>query len=243
MPRDGKRHVVTISSGLIPYGHNGWTIGPLIRHVLEVSGASRPRVCVLSTAVGDSPADYLRILGAFERTGVVASHLSLFPMPNVPDPRALLLGQDVILVGGGSVANMLAVWRVHGLDSTLREAWQQGTVLSGASAGAICWFVGGTTDSFGPDLRLFDGGLGLLPYSYCPHYNTEEQRRPVYQRLVADGALPYGWGADDGVGMHFVDDTLVDVIADRDTVRAWRVERGANGEVVESPLEPRLLEG
>lgn len=232
--------MVTLSTVLIPYGHNGWTIGPLLRHALDVSGAGRPRVCVLGTGVGDNPADYLRMLSAFERTGVAVSHLSLFPMPNVPDPRGLLLDQDVIVVGGGSVANMLAVWRVHGLDVVLREAWEQGTVLSGASAGAICWFVGGTTDSFGPELRLFNDGLGLLPYSYSPHYNTEELRRPTHRRLVFEGALPSGWGADDGVGMHFVDDELADVVADRESVYAWHVERDAD-QVIETRVTPRLL--
>jgi len=234
--------VVTISTGLVPYGHGGWRIGPLVRYALDVCGAASPRVCVMSTAGGDNPADYLRMLGAFERTGVIASHLSLFPMPNVPDPRELLLDQDLILVGGGSVANMLAVWRVHGLDTILREAWERGIVLSGASAGAICWFAGGTTDSFGPDLRLFDRGIGLLPHSYCPHYDTEEQRRTAYQRFVAAGALPAGWAADDGVALHFVGGELVDVVADRESVYAWRVEREGAG-ATETMLEPRRLSG
>ncbi len=241
MAPDGSRHIVTVSSALIPYGHNGWSVGPLLRHVLDVSGASAPRVCVMSTAVGDNPADYLRILSAFERTGVVASHLSLFPMPNVPEPRELLLDQDVILVGGGSVANMLAVWRVHGLDGVLREAWERGIVLSGASAGAICWFAGGTTDSFGPTLRPFTDALALLPHSYCPHYDSEALRRPLYQQLVGEGSLPAGWGADDGVGLHFRDGELVDVIRDRDGVNAWRVERGAGGAAVETAVAPRLV--
>jgi len=231
-----ERHIVTLSTALIPYGHAGWSIGPLLRYALDVTGAQRPRVCVMATAQGDNPADYLRLLSAFERSGVEASHLSLFPMPSVPDPRELLLGQDLVMVGGGSVANMLAVWRVHGLDAAFREAWQRGVVLAGASAGAICWFVGGTTDSFGPQLRLFSEGLGLLTYSYSPHYDSDELRRPTHQRLVAEGALPPGWGADDGVAMHFVDDQLTEVLADRDGVHAWRVEQAG-----ETRLEPRVL--
>jgi peptidase E len=240
MPGDGTRQVVTLSSALIPYGQNGWSIGPLLRYALDASGASRPRVCVMATAQGDNAADYLRLLTAFEHTGVVLSHLSLFPMPNVPEPGELLLDQDVIVVGGGSVANMLAVWRVHGLDTVLRVAWERGVVLSGASAGAICWFVGGTTDSFGPLLRLFADGLALLPHSYCPHYDSEELRRPTYQRLVSDGSLPAGWGADDGVGLHFVDGELAEVIADRDGVCAWHVQPGSD-QAVETRLLPRRL--
>lgn len=238
--QESRRRIVTLSASLAPYGHAGWRVGPLLRRVLDSTGAPRPRVCVMATAGGDEPGRYLTMLGALERTGVIASHLQLFPMPNVPDPRELLLDQDVILVGGGSVANMLAVWRVHGLDAVFREAWERGVVLTGSSAGAICWFAGGTTDSFGPELRLFDAGLGLLAHSYCPHYDTEPKRRPMYQRLVADGALPDGWGADDGVSLHFEGDELVDIVADRENVYAWRVERAATG-AVETQVVPRLL--
>jgi peptidase E len=235
------RRVVTLSTVLMPYGHNGWRIGPLLRYLLDVTGTRRPRVCVLTTATGDDPAGYLRMLGAFERTGVVASHLSLFPMPNVPDPRELLLDQDAIVVGGGSVANMVAVWRVHGLDSVFREAWERGIVLSGASAGAICWFAGGTTDSFGPDLRPFHDGLGILAGSYSPHYDSEEGRRPLFRRLVGEGSLPPGWGADDGVAMHFVDGVLCEVVAERDAVHAWRVEPSGDGSATETRIEPRVI--
>ncbi|HKR99627.1 MAG TPA: peptidase E [Candidatus Dormibacteraeota bacterium] len=240
MAGEPERRVFTLSTAFTPYGQSGWRVGPLLRHALELTGAERPRVCVLATAQGDNAGDYLRVLGAFERTGVAATHLSLFPMPNVENPRDLLLDQDLIMVGGGSVANMLAVWRVHGLDAVMREAWERGILLSGASAGAICWFVGGTTDSFGPALRLFKEGLGLLPHSYCPHYNSEALRRPTYQRLVGDGSLPAGWGADDGVGMLFVNDELQDVVADRPDIAAWRVERDGD-QARESHVAPRVV--
>ena len=111
-------------------------------------------------------------------------------MPTVPDMRAHLLAQDVVWVGGGSVANLLAVWRVHGLDEVFREVWEAGVVLGGVSAGSLCWHVGGTTDSYGPDLRPVTNGLGLIPTSNGVHYDSEEQRRPLYHRLVADGTLP-----------------------------------------------------
>ena len=113
-------------------------------------------------------------------------------MPTVPDVRAHLLAQDVVWVGGGSVANLLAVWRVHGLDEIFREVWEAGVVLGGVSAGSLCWHVGGTTDSFGPDLRPVTDGLALIPTSNGVHYDSEEQRRPLYHRLVADGTLPGG---------------------------------------------------
>jgi peptidase E len=158
-------------------------------------------------------------------------------MPNVPDPEDLLLSQDVIFVGGGSVANMVAVWRVHGLDRILRKAWQAGIVLAGSSAGAICWFDGGTTDSFGHELRAFTDGLGLLAGSYCPHYDSEPGRRPLYHRLIADGTLAGGIACDDGAAAHFIDDTLTELIADRPGASAYRVEPG----ITETRLETRFL--
>ena len=136
-------------------------------------------------------------------------------MPNVADPEDLLMSQDVIFVGGGSVANMVAVWRVHGIDEILRKAWQAGIVLAGSSAGGICWFEGGTTDSFGIKLRAFTDGLAMLPGSFCPHYHSEAERRPLYQRLVADGALPGGIACDDGTAAHFTDETLAEQVSDR----------------------------
>ncbi len=113
-------------------------------------------------------------------------------MPNVEDVTAHLLEQDVVWVWGGSVAGLLAMWRLHGVDEAMRTAWEAGVVLTGVSAGSICWHVGGTTDSFGPELRPIDNGLGLLPYSNGVHYDSEEQRRPLFQSLIADGTAAVG---------------------------------------------------
>jgi peptidase E len=153
----------------------------------------------------------------------------------------LLLSQDVIFVGGGSVANMVAVWRVHGLDVVMRNAWQAGIVLAGVSAGAICWFSGGTTDSFGPQLRPFTDGLALLDGSYCPHYDSEPGRRPLYQSLIAAGTLPAGIACDDGAAAHFVDDSLHEVVADRDGAFGYLVKRADGGTAVEARLPARVL--
>jgi peptidase E len=169
------------------------------------------------------------------------SHLQLFPMPNVCDPADLLLSQDVIFVGGGSVANMLAVWRVHGLDQVMRAAWQAGIVLAGVSAGAICWFSGGTTDSFGPVLRPFTDGLGILAGSYCPHYDSEPARRPLFQSLVAGGLLPAGIACDDGAAAHFRDDVLAEIVADRAGAGGYLVEPAEGGRFTERRLDVRLL--
>jgi peptidase E len=209
------------------------------------SESSRPRLCLLQTALGDDPAAYSRGYAALarDRPDVRTSHLALFPMPNVDDIGAHLLAQDVIWVGGGSVANLLALWRAHGVDEVMREAWAAGVVLAGVSAGSLCWHVGGTTDSFGPDLRPVTNGLALLPHSNTPHYDSEPGRRPLYQRLVAEGTLPAGWATDDGVGLHFRGTELVEAVADRPGRRAWRVERVPDGTARESPVEPRLLPG
>jgi peptidase E len=234
MASDERKHVIAIGGGMMmPEG----TVPLHIDYALRLTGKSEPRICVLNTAAGDDPQWILSMYNRFAGKSARLSHLTLFPMPNVPDPADLLLSQDVIFVGGGSVANMLAVWRVHGLDVVLRKAWQAGVVLAGSSAGGICWFEAATTDSFGRELRAFTDGLGLLSGSFCPHYDSEARRRPLYHQLIADGKLPAGIACDDGVGAHFVDDTLAEVIADRPGSSAYRVESGST----ETRLETRFL--
>jgi peptidase E len=171
---------------------------------------------------------YERLHGRAELT-----HLRFFPWPP-ENIRELALAQNVILVPGGNTANALAIWRVHGFDQILREAWQDGVLLAGWSAGMICWFEHGVTDSFGPDLAGMDC-LGFLPGSACPHYDGEERRRPVYTRLVQEG-FPAGVAADDAVGLHYVGTELREVVTSREGATAYRVT--AQGE---EPLAARLL--
>jgi peptidase E len=238
--------ILATSGGLKSTGLGPWRARPgeLLLHAISLTGKSRPKLCFLTTAGGDNQQEVAAVYAAFSGyVDLQISHLELFPMPNHRDPAAHLLEQDVIWVGGGSVANLLAVWRTHGLDETFREAWQRGIVLSGVSAGSLCWHVGGTTDSFGPDLRAVTNGLALLPYSNGVHYNSEEQRRPLYQRLIGDDTLPAGWATDDGVGLHFVGTELHQVVAEVPDAAAYRVERNTSGEVIETRLEPRLLIG
>jgi peptidase E len=238
MAGDGRRHVLAIGGGMLMPSDSV----PLhFSYALSLSGRARPRICVLNTAVGDDPHFTLRMYDRLASSGADVSHLALFPMPNVADPEDLLLSQDVIFVGGGSVANMLAVWRVHGLDEIFRKAWHAGVVLAGSSAGGICWFEGGTTDSFGRDLRPFQAGLGLLPGSYCPHYNSEGQRRPLFHRLVSEGSLKDGIACDDGVGAHYIDDDLAEVVSDRPEGGAYRVVRDPSGGTTETELPARYL--
>jgi peptidase E len=141
------------------------------------------------------------------------------------------------------VAGLLAMWRLHGLDDVMREAWQAGVVLTGVSAGSICWHVGGPTDSFGPDLRPITTGLGLVPYANGVHYDSEEQRRPLLHRLVEDGTLPTAYATDDGVGLHYRGTEMVEALTEIPGRGAYRVERSPDGVAVETRIEPRLLTG
>jgi peptidase E len=216
--------------------------GPLINHALKLTGVDRPRVCFLATAGGDNDSEIAGYYNAFAGCDdAIVSHLELFLMPNVADPAAHLLAQDVIWVGGGSVANLLAVWRAHGLDEVFREAWERGIVLAGVSAGSLCWHVGGTTDSFGLELRPVTNGLGLVPHSNGVHYDAETQRRPMLQQLIADGTLPAGYATDNGVGLHYIGTDLYDVVSEVTGAMGYRVERIGPGEIRETVLEPRLL--
>jgi dipeptidase E len=172
---------------------------------------------------------YERLRGRAEMT-----HLHFFPWPP-SGLRDLVLAHDIVLVTGGNTANALAVWRVHGFDEILRKAWEQGVVLAGWSAGMICWFEHGVTDSFGPELSPLEC-LGFLPGSACPHYDGEEQRRPTYTRLVAERRLPPGVAADDDVALHYVGTELREAVTSREGAAAYRIE--ADGEQV---LETSLL--
>lgn len=237
--------ILATSGGFLPtdLGPFQWRRGPLIEHAFTLAGSpDQPRICHIGTAHGDSLNGIAGFYRAFAGSDVRASHLELFSMPNVANVRGHLLAQDVVWVGGGSVANLLAVWRVHRLDDILREAWEAGVVLAGVSAGSICWHVGGTTDSFGPDLRAVTDGLAFLPYGNGVHYDSEEGRRPLLHRLVADEVLPTSHATDDGVGLVYEGTELVEAVSDRPGAAAYHVERSTDGTVVETRIEPRLLE-
>ena len=201
--------------------------------LLSLSPAPRPKVCFLPTPVGDSERAIVAFYEAFLPRDCEPSHVRLFGMPERPADR--LQDQHVIYVSGGNTANALTLWRLHGVDGALRAAWERGAVVGGVSAGANCWFEACVTDSFGPALDPLHDGLGLLAGSFCPHYDGEERRRPVYRELVANG-FPAGYAADDHAALHFVGTELREVVSTRPGARGYRVERGA-----ETPLEARLL--
>jgi peptidase E len=197
-------------------GIGGFPDEPLWEHVLALAGGRR--VLVDRTASPESP-DPLPLPGEL-------TDLRFYPWPP-ENLRELALAQDAILVCGGNTANMLAVWRVHGFDDILREAWEAGVLLTGWSAGMICWFDAGVTDSFGPQLEGMRDGLGFLPGSACPHYDGEELRRPVYTRLARDG-FPPGIALDDGVAAHYVGRELREIVTARADAGGYLV--GPDGE-------------
>ncbi len=214
----------------------------LTTYALSLTGKEDAKVTSLHTATGDPPERIASWYQAWAGSPVQASHLALFPMPNHDDVRAHLLAQDAVFVNGGSVANLLACWHAHRLPAIFREVWEAGVVLFGVSAGMLCWFDNGVTDSFRPQLDPFGldartAGVGLLPGSACPHYDEEANRRPVYQRLVGDGTLPAGYAADGGVGLHFTRTDLTAVVTERDGSAGWRVEPDGAGGVTETRLE------
>lgn len=237
--------ILATSGGLRPGRRSTFEFAPLTEFAIELSGVTgrRPRICLVGTAVGDAEHWTVGFYDAARVRGVEVSHLALFPMPNVDDITAHLLDQDVIWVAGGSVAGLLAMWRLHGVDAAMRTAWQARVVLTGVSAGSLCWHVGGTTDSFGPELRPVTNGLALVPFSNGVHYDTEEQRRPLYHRLVGDGMLPAGYATDNGVGLLYRGTEFVEAVSELDDKGAYRVERDADGTVTETRIDPRRLAG
>ena len=219
------------SRRIVAFG--GWAEEPLWKDVFRLSGRERPRLLLVPTASADDPRSVLELYERF-RAHADVSHLTFFPWPPA-DLRERTLAYDVVVVGGGNTANMLAIWRVHGFDRVLREAWESGVVLCGGSAGAICWFEASVTDSFGPQLAGMRDGLGFLPGSACPHYDGEEPRRPRYTELVRDG-FPPGIAIDDFAAARFDGTALAEVLTTRESARAYRVSAAG-----EEPLEARLL--
>ena len=227
---------------IVALGGGGFLMEPgnprLDDFLLGLKNGADSRVCFLATASGDSD----RMLVNFYSDLAPrcrATHLPLFRRAST-DLESTVMAQDILYVGGGNTANMIAVWRVHGLDAILRRAYDAGILLCGVSAGALCWFESGVTDSFG-SLDRFDDGLGLISGSFCPHYDGEPGRRPAFQRLVGDG-LPGGYAADDGAALHFIDGELRQVVASRPNARAFRVSRLPGG-VEESAIPTRYLQG
>jgi peptidase E len=236
------RWVVATSMGFLPGRRTALRPGPVFDLMIELAGRpARPRLCFVGTAGGDQLSRRQDVREAFQGTDVHVSDLALFPMPNVDDLAEHLASQDVVWVGGGSVAGLLAMWELHEVGVAMRAAWEAGVVLGGVSAGSLCWHVGGPTDSFGPQLRPITNGLALLPYGNGVHYDSEVQRRPLLHELVSSEVLPLSYATEDGVGLVYNGIDLVEAVADRVGAQAYRVERLPDGSVLETAIGPRVL--
>jgi dipeptidase E len=230
-------------STILAMGGGGFTMEPdnpvLDDFVLGLAAARVPRILFLPTASGDPAAQIAAFHARFAERACAASHLSLFRLHGTRRPlREIVLEQDVIYIGGGSMRNLLAIWRAHGLDRLLAEAWERGVVLAGLSAGAMCWFEGGITRSSGPPETI--AGLGLLPGSLSVHADGEPERLPAFLDAVRTGALPGGWAVDDGVGLLFAGTRFARAVSSRPGAGAVRVD-ALDGELVRARVEPELL--
>ncbi|HWK16647.1 MAG TPA: peptidase E [Solirubrobacteraceae bacterium] len=230
---------------ILAMGGGGFTMErepALDRLVLTLTGRPVPKICFLPTASGD-PTD--QVTRFYERYGAwpcEPSTVSLFHLGRDRiDPVEHLLAQDAIYVGGGSMRNMLAVWREHGVDKAMRTAWERGVVLAGLSAGAMCWFEAGVSKSGGvPEPVL---GMGLLPGSLSVHLDGEAERLPIYRSAVLTGALPPGYAADDGAGLVFAGTEPAECVASRPGARVVRFTLDSSGALREHELPVRLLPG
>ncbi len=225
-------------------GGGGFTMEPenpaLDEHILALTGRTEPRLLFLPTASGDAERQVARFHHTYDDRPCHASVLSLFRLGETGGVslRDLVLAQDVVYVGGGSMRSLLAIWREYGLDLILREAWERGVLLAGLSAGAMCWFAGGVTMSTGVPAPV--RGLGLLPWSLSVHADGDPSRLPVFEEAVTTGFLPPGWAADDGVGLLFEGTELVRTVSSRPRARAVRVDPDEAG-VARTPVLPSLL--
>lgn len=233
---------MSITRRIFAMGGGGFCMEPenplLDAYVLALTKKAAPRIALVPTASGDSPRFTAEFPDHFQRLGAVPSVVSLF---RGADPNFIehLLSQDIIYVSGGNTRNMLTLWKLWGVDEAIRAAYQNGVVLAGVSAGSICWFESGLTDSWPGELRELSC-MGLLKGSNCPHYDGEPGRRPTYQRLVASGRMPDGIAADDGAGILYENESVSEVVSSRLDARAYRVERDAES-VRETEIRPRYL--
>lgn len=233
-------HILAIGGG----GFSMEADNPLLDDFLiSLAQKPSPKICFVPTASADSASYIVKFYRAFSGRAIPTDlTLTDSPLPRKPartaDLAEFLAHQDIIFVGGGNTVNLLALWRAHGLDVLLRQALERGAVLSGISAGMMCWFRGGVTDSYG-GLGALSDGLGFIEGSACPHYDGEPERRPTYQRLIASG-LEAGYAADDGAALHFHNGQLLEVVTSRPKANAYRLEL-VDGQVVETKLAARFL--
>ncbi len=226
---------------IIALGGGGFSMEPdnlaLDHYILSQSKKENPKICFIPTASGDSEGYIGKFYDSFQNLQCKPSHLSLFKPPS-RDLESFIMDKDILYVGGGNTKNLLVLWKEWELDLILRKAWEQGKILTGLSAGSICWFEEGITDSFGDELEPIKA-LGFLKGSHCPHYDGEEERRPAYQKFIASNKLKAGIAADDGVGVHYVNEKIVKIVSSRPNAKAYEV--AFDGTIMETELETEYL--
>lgn len=218
---------------IIAMGGGGFSMEPdnplLDQYILDQANKPRPKICFIPTASGDADSYIEKFYNFFNQQQCVPSHLSLFKPPT-RDLERFVLEQDIVYVGGGNTKNLLVLWKEWGLDGILKKAWEQGIVLAGLSAGSICWYEEGVTDSYGDKLEPLQA-LGFLKGSHCPHYDGEAERRPTYRQFVDQGILQAGIAADDGAAVHYVGQNIKRIVSSRLTAKAYRVTKGEEEEL------------
>jgi len=229
-----KKQIICIGGGGFLTGEKAL----LDNYILRQSGKKKPRICFVGTASGDTEGNQRLFTSAFKKLDCVPSHLSLFKPP-VGSLEKYVLRNDVIYVGGGNTRNLLALWKLWGLDKIMKKAYQRGIVLCGVSAGSICWFEEGVTDSWTSPLMPLKC-LGFLKGSNCPHYDSEKDRRPSYHRMISQKKIKPGYAADDGVAIHYIDGTIHRFISFRPEGRAYKLSL-KKGKVVEEKIVPDYL--
>jgi dipeptidase E len=227
---------------IVAFGGGGFAMEPgnplLDDYVLALTGKARPRVCLIPTASGDSVGWIDRFYEVLDEDRCEATHLSLFDR-RIGDLYEFLSEQDVIYAGGGNTVNLLAVWRAQGLADVLPRVLAQGTIACGVSAGGLCWFERGITDSYGPGLNPLSNGLGFLPGSFCPHYDSDPRRPLEFPDYVRSTGVA-GIAAEDGVGVHYVDGKLQRIVSSRPAAMAWRMTPDGDGVRTER-VQPEYL--
>lgn len=211
---------------IIALGGGGFSSDPenplLDDYILNQSAEEKPKICFIGTASGDAEGYIQSFYNTYEKKNCIPNHLILFK-GHTEQIEQFILGQDIIYVGGGNTKNMLVLWKDWGLDTILKTAYQQGIILSGISAGSICWFEQGLTDSIPNRLSKLDC-LGLLEGSNCPHFDGEPERQDVYKEMIQTGEMKAGIACDDGVGLHFINEKLEKIISSRQNKHAYKFE-------------------
>lgn len=230
-----KRHIIAVGGGGFSEATDRFLLD---RYILAQTRKKKPKVCFVPTASADSSDYTMKFYQAYAQLDCTPSHLSLFNAPTA-DVRSFLLEKDVIYVGGGNTKNLLALWKEWGLDKAMREAWNSGIVLTGVSAGSLCWFEHGITDSIPGDLTPISC-LGFIKGSNCPHYDGEKDRRPSYHHWIDKAKIKAGMAADDGVGLHYIGTKLSKIVSSRPNAMAYHVKLSKAG-VTETPHKPMYL--